>query len=35
MMGNMPDKATASFREVLALNQMLWEAFEGLCSLGS
>lgn len=35
MRGNMPDKATSSFREALTLNPMLWEAFEGLCSLGS
>ncbi|KIM65304.1 hypothetical protein SCLCIDRAFT_112905 [Scleroderma citrinum Foug A] len=34
MRGNMPDKATSSFREALTLNPMLWEAFEGLCSLG-
>ncbi|KAL4067664.1 TPR-like protein [Scleroderma citrinum] len=35
MMGNMPDKASSSFRQALALNKMLWEAFEGLCSLGT
>ncbi|KAG6332033.1 hypothetical protein ID866_7053 [Astraeus odoratus] len=35
MKGSMPDKATASFRQALALNVMLWEAFEGLCSLGT
>lgn len=32
--GNLPEKATASFREALALNPLLWEAFEGLCTLG-
>lgn len=32
--GNLPEKATASFRQALALNPLLWEAFEGLCSLG-
>jgi anaphase-promoting complex subunit 3 len=32
--GNLPDKASLSFRQALALNPMLWEAFEGLCALG-
>ncbi|KIJ69356.1 hypothetical protein HYDPIDRAFT_36424 [Hydnomerulius pinastri MD-312] len=35
MKGNLPEKATASFRQALAQNPMLWEAFEGLCSLGT
>lgn len=34
MKGNLPEQATRSFRQALALNPMLWEAFEGLCSLG-
>ncbi|KAG8217544.1 TCP-1/cpn60 chaperonin family-domain-containing protein [Butyriboletus roseoflavus] len=33
--GNLPEKATASFRQALALNPLLWEAFEGLCALGT
>jgi len=33
--GNLPEKASLSFRQALALNPMLWEAFEGLCALGS
>ncbi|KAG5647154.1 hypothetical protein DXG03_001109 [Asterophora parasitica] len=33
--GNMPEKASSSFRQALALNPYLWEAFEGLCALGS
>ncbi|KAF9009424.1 hypothetical protein BDQ17DRAFT_1397732 [Cyathus striatus] len=32
--GNLPDRATRSFREALSLNPHLWEAFEGLCALG-
>lgn len=32
--GNLPDSARASFQQALALNPMLWEAFEGLCALG-
>ncbi|KNZ75458.1 Protein bimA [Termitomyces sp. J132] len=32
--GNLPEKASASFRQALNLNPQLWEAFEGLCSLG-
>lgn len=33
--GNLPEKASLSFRQALALNPMLWEAFEGLCAIGS
>lgn len=33
--GNLPEKASISFRQALALNPLLWEAFEGLCSIGS
>lgn len=32
--GNLPEKASLSFRQALALNPMLWEAFEGLCAIG-
>ncbi|KAI0340600.1 protein prenylyltransferase [Trametopsis cervina] len=32
--GNQREGAQASFRKALALDPMLWEAFEGLCSLG-
>lgn len=32
--GNLPENATSSFRQALTTNPMLWEAFEGLCSLG-
>lgn len=32
--GNLPDNARASFQQALALNPLLWEAFEGLCALG-
>lgn len=35
MKGNLPEQATRNFRQALALNPMLWEAFEGLCSLGT
>ncbi|KIJ17444.1 hypothetical protein PAXINDRAFT_168102 [Paxillus involutus ATCC 200175] len=35
MKGNLPEKAAASFRQALALNPLLWEAFEGLCLLGT
>lgn len=35
MKGNLPEQATRNFRHALALNPMLWEAFEGLCSLGT
>ncbi|KZT11471.1 TPR-like protein [Laetiporus sulphureus 93-53] len=34
MKGNLPERAIPSFRQALALNPFLWEAFEGLCSLG-
>ncbi|KAJ7489869.1 hypothetical protein B0H11DRAFT_2010754 [Mycena galericulata] len=33
--GNLPDDASVSFRQALALNPLIWEAFEGLCSIGS
>lgn len=33
--GNLRDLAGPSFRRALALNPLLWEAFEGLCALGS
>jgi len=32
--GNLPEKASLSFRQALALNPYVWEAFEGLCALG-
>ncbi|KAM6500894.1 hypothetical protein JOM56_003908 [Amanita muscaria] len=32
--GNLPDQATPNFRQALALNPYLWEAFEGLCAVG-
>ncbi|OCH95621.1 TPR-like protein [Obba rivulosa] len=32
--GNLADNAAASYRQALALNPMLWEAFEGICTLG-
>lgn len=35
MKGNMPQQAVDSFRKALALNPLLWEAFEGLCTLGT
>lgn len=35
MKGKLPDHARRSFRLALALNPMLWDAFLGLCSLGS
>ena len=35
MKGNLLEHATHSFRHALALSPMLWEAFEGLCSLGN
>ncbi|OAX35569.1 TPR-like protein [Rhizopogon vinicolor AM-OR11-026] len=35
MKGNLPEHATHSFRQALTLSPMLWEAFEGLCSLGT
>ncbi|EKM83048.1 hypothetical protein AGABI1DRAFT_111570 [Agaricus bisporus var. burnettii JB137-S8] len=33
--GNLSDKASKSYREALSSNPYLWEAFEGLCSLGT
>ncbi len=33
--GNLPEDAVISFRRALALNPFLWEAFEGLCALGT
>ena len=33
--GNIPEKAAISFRQALALNPLLWEAFDGLCSIGN
>ncbi len=33
--GNLQDKAAASFQQALSLNPYIWEAFEGLCSLGA
>ncbi|KAJ7098078.1 hypothetical protein B0H15DRAFT_823995 [Mycena belliarum] len=33
--GNLPEDASVSFRQALALNPLLWEAFEGLCAIGS
>ncbi|KAK0210591.1 hypothetical protein DFS33DRAFT_1294196 [Desarmillaria ectypa] len=32
--GNLQDKAAISFQQALSLNPYIWEAFEGLCSLG-
>jgi hypothetical protein len=32
--GNLPDQASGSLLRALALNPMIWEAFEGLCTLG-
>lgn len=32
--GNLSEMASLSFRQALALNYQLWEAFEGLCALG-
>lgn len=32
--GNLPEKASLSYRQALSLNPQLWEAFEGLCALG-
>jgi anaphase-promoting complex subunit 3 len=31
--GNIPSLASHSFRQALALNPFLWEAFEGLCAM--
>ncbi|TFK55248.1 TPR-like protein [Heliocybe sulcata] len=33
--GNLRDQAGPSFRRALALNPLLWEAFEGLCAVGT
>ncbi|EDR10957.1 uncharacterized protein LACBIDRAFT_315993 [Laccaria bicolor S238N-H82] len=33
--GNLPEMASRSFRGALASNPYIWEAFEGLCALGS
>ncbi|KAF7322845.1 TPR-REGION domain-containing protein [Mycena chlorophos] len=33
--GNMPTDASLNFRQALALNPLVWEAFEGLCTVGS
>ncbi|KAJ3568883.1 hypothetical protein NP233_g5422 [Leucocoprinus birnbaumii] len=33
--GNLSEKAQGSYREALSSNPYLWEAFEGLCALGS
>lgn len=33
--GNLPEKASLSYRQALSLNPQLWEAFEGLCALGA
>ena len=33
--GNLPDKASRSYREALLSNPYLWEAFEGLCASGT
>lgn len=35
MRGNLRDEASHSFRKALALDPYAWEAFEGLCALGS
>jgi anaphase-promoting complex subunit 3 len=32
--GNLPEQARSSLLRALALNPMIWEGFEGLCSLG-
>ncbi|KAI0361880.1 protein prenylyltransferase [Trametes cingulata] len=32
--GNLHESAAMSYRQALALNPMLWEAFEGLCAIG-
>jgi anaphase-promoting complex subunit 3 len=32
--GKLYDHANTSFRKALSLNPMVWEAFEGLCTLG-
>ncbi|KAJ7632461.1 hypothetical protein FB45DRAFT_912493 [Roridomyces roridus] len=33
--GNLPDDASLNFRQALSLNPLIWEAFEGLCAIGS
>ena len=35
MKGNLPSQAIASFREALQLSPIIWEAYEGLCALGT
>lgn len=32
--GNLHESAAMSYRQALAMNPMLWEAFEGLCAIG-
>lgn len=32
--GNLSENAVTSFRQALNLNPMVWEAFDGLCTLG-
>ena len=34
LQGNLHESAAMSYRQALALNPMLWEAFEGLCAIG-
>lgn len=33
--GNLPEMASRSFQDALASNPYIWEAFEGLCALGT
>jgi anaphase-promoting complex subunit 3 len=33
--GKLYETANTSFRRALQLNPMLWEAFEGLCAIGT
>jgi anaphase-promoting complex subunit 3 len=33
--GKLYEQANTNFRKALALNPMLWEAFEGLCAIGA
>ncbi|KDQ59445.1 hypothetical protein JAAARDRAFT_174746 [Jaapia argillacea MUCL 33604] len=35
MKGNLHDLAGSSFQQALAANPLIWEAFEGLCTLGT
>lgn len=35
MTANLHEKAALNFRKALELNPMLWEAFEGLCAVGT